>query len=287
MKRPVVAKPSPPSVPEPIPSLPEEQPGKKSSRRWTEEEKEDILQIIRANPLHISWSELSAKFQRSEVAIKAMYYENTTPYEQAEQSVASVQHFHVAEMLQSLSFQCSQCHVIDYGTTHVWQEQPHCEECYNTIYANQVQERWNCIIRYTIEKKKTSCNLCGKVATFDKPLSGRFHYDHIDMFDKSGTICDMAKTGVSMDDIYREIDKCQLLCMPCHKMVTKMEHQCGFIRLKKQAEDNEELRQQCSALYQRLMSCLYDSIRLVKSQNQPPNLLHFVPPSHDDDDKTQ
>lgn len=284
MKRPVVAKrltpPAPPSPPA------ETQPLKKTTKRWTEEEKGAILQTIRDNPLSISWNEISAQFQRSEVAIKAMYYENVTPYEQAEQSVAAVQYSHVANLLQSLSFQCFHCHIMDYGTAHIWKEQPHCESCYNTLYAHQIQERWKLVIAYTIEKKKTSCNLCGKIATFDQPLSGRFQYDHIDMFDKSGTICDMVKTGISTDDIYREMDKCQLLCIPCHKIVTKMEHQCGFIRLKKSSEDNEELRQQCSALYQSLMSRLYDSIRLIKSQNQSPNSPLPVPQHHDDDGKT-
>jgi hypothetical protein len=294
MKRPVIVKHLPPSTPlsPPAPSVlsatpNESQLSKKTNNRWTEEEKTAILQTIRANPLSISWNEISAQFQRSEVAIKAMYYDNITPYEQVEQSVASVQYSHVAYLLQSLSFQCYQCRLMDYGTSHIWQDKLHCETCYNNLYAHHIQERWKLVMEYTIEKKKTSCNLCGKVAMLDQPLSGRFHYDHIDIFDKSGTICDMVKIGTSVDDIYREMDKCQLLCISCHKIVTKMEHQCGFIRLKKSSEDNEELRKQCSILYQSLMSRLYDSIRLVKSHNQSSDLLIPVPPHHDDDDRIQ
>ena len=83
----------------------------------------------------------------------------------------------------------------------------------------------------------------------------------------------MVKSGAPMDDIYREMDKCQLLCISCHKIVTKMEHQCGFVRLKKQMEDTEEKRQEYSAIYQRLMTPIYHVIS-AENASIPP-----VPPS--------
>lgn len=72
---------------------------------------------------------------------------------------------------------------------------------------------------------------CSSSESPDIPSS---HYDHLNMLNKSESICEMVKTGAPMDDIYREMDKCQLLCISCHKIVTKMEHLCGFVRLKKQ-----------------------------------------------------
>ena len=72
-----------------------------------------------------------------------------------------------------------------------------------------------------------------------------------------------------MDDIYREMDKCQLLCISCHRIVTKMEHLCGFVRLKKQMEDTEEKRQEYSELYRRLMTPIYEAIKNQKTLPVP------------------
>jgi len=57
------------------------------------------------------------------------------------------------------------------------------------------------------------------MAYYDNYMANRFHYDHIDMFDKTDSICKMIKDGTDMTAIYEEINKCQLLCISCHIVV--------------------------------------------------------------------
>jgi hypothetical protein len=93
------------------------------------------------------------------------------------------------------------------------------------------------------------------------------------MFDKTSSICEMVRTGIPLSDIYTELDKCQLLCVSCHKLVTKIEHQSGFIRFKKQitkkfyeTEDitkQEELRLQYSEKYREFMSKIYPILKEI------------------------
>ena len=108
-------------------------------------------------------------------------------------------------------------------------------------------------------------------ATFDNTLANRFHYDHINMFDKSDSICKLVREGTNIEDIYKEIDKCQLLCVSCHSVVTKVELMCGFTRIKRQmtkefneTEDEEKrnkLISEYSELYNKFMSEAYIYIR--------------------------
>lgn len=87
----------------------------------------------------------------------------------------------------------------------------------------------------------------------------------------SSSVCEMVRTGVIITDIYDEIDKCQLLCISCHKIVTKIEHLCGFIRFKRQLvkEYNDStdvskkvsLISEYSNIYNKFMSKIYETLK--------------------------
>jgi len=59
------------------------------------------------------------------------------------------------------------------------------------------------------------------------------HFDHINMFNKSGNVGSMIENQYDFKEIIDEMNKCQLLCIPCHKKVTAYEHKCGFISKKR------------------------------------------------------
>ncbi len=42
----------------------------------------------------------------------------------------------------------------------------------------------------------------------------------------------MVNEGNTIDEIYKEIDKCQILCLSCHHIVTDIESKLGFKRIK-------------------------------------------------------
>jgi hypothetical protein len=70
-----------------------------------------------------------------------------------------------------------------------------------------------------------------------------------------------------MTNIYEEINKCQLLCISCHTVVTKVELQCGFTRVKRHLtkEYNEtndiskkdSLTKEYSKIYNKFMNEAY------------------------------
>jgi len=65
-----------------------------------------------------------------------------------------------------------------------------------------------------------------------------------------------------------------LICISCHKIITKMEHQCGFIRFKKQMTKDyneadeiikEEILKKYSLKYNMFMSKVYSLLKLYLS----------------------
>jgi hypothetical protein len=153
----------------------------------------------------------------------------------------------------------------------MWLNDEYCDECHNVDYSNIITERWAKVREYSIERNKSKCNICNKSAQFDNLMGSRFHYDHLDMFDKTDSICKMVRNGTEMDDIYKEIDKCQLVCVSCHTVITKVEMMCGFTRIKRQiSKDYNEtndiatkdaLMKKYSELYNSFMSGAYEQIR--------------------------
>ena len=241
----------------------------KTNNRWTEEEKTAVIEAVRSQPINTPWEDISLSTQRSELAIKSIYHEHVTPVEHINHCLQVLQPSDILQMMDTMGFSCISCTTKEFSQPFIWQNNTYCEICYTEQYKTTVEERWRQTQEYAIQTKKTSCNLCNRLATFDQAMPIRFHYDHLDMFNKSESVCEMVRTGAPMDDIYREMDKCQLLCISCHRIVTKMEHLCGFVRLKKQMEDTEEKRQEYSELYRRLMTPIYEAIKNQKTLPVP------------------
>ncbi len=108
------------------------------------------------------------------------------------------------------------------------------------------------------------CEFCG--------VSDRIkHMDHRNMFLKSHAIMDMV--NMSLECVKAEVEKCQLLCIPCHKRVTAAEHRYGFIKKKKyickmqrSGESVTEIRDKYATLYEKVMNKVYNQIKSGISQ---------------------
>ena len=132
-----------------------------------------------------------------------------------------------------------ECHTIIKGLTST------CDDCSGTLYYalkdwNMLKLCYSChrkkfmglcdeMNQYLSEKGHISCNFCGKIRI--NPYE--FHFDHVNMYSKTGSVGPMLYNGCSIDKIKEEIDKCQLLCVSCHAVVTHFEHRYGFIKAKK------------------------------------------------------
>lgn len=123
---------------------------------------------------------------------------------------------------------CAECNksliCIQTNTQHIWKGNTICDTCWAN-YSNVRKILWEKIKLY----KKIQCAICKSVQNF---IEERYHYDHLNMFNKDKSICSMVHEGVDIEDIYLEIDKCQILCLSCHHIVTDIENKLGFTRIK-------------------------------------------------------
>lgn len=120
---------------------------------------------------------------------------------------------------------CVNCDAGVYYKLKLWDNKEVCNECFHqkrNELSNKVQE-------YMEEKCLNNCKFCGKI----RDSVNGFHFDHINMFDKNGSVGNMIWTGANIDKIKEEIQKCQLLCISCHSLVTYYEIKLGFTGKKK------------------------------------------------------
>lgn len=163
---------------------------------------------------------------------------------------------------------CGECDrsmtTIQTNTNRVWKGIEICDTCWSK--KTELRDLlWEQIHAY----KPIKCIIC----EFEQTYKGeRFHYDHLNMFDKDRSVCSMVHEGVGIEDICREIDKCQILCISCHHIVTDLERKYGFIRMKQALTrrlNQEEITHQCyeqvSAEYQKkyeeTMLSVYEELR--------------------------
>ena len=243
----------------------------KSNNHWTEEEKDYVINNIQRNPFDINWIEIALHLNRSELSIKTMYNDIISAKDHLDCCLLNLDIEDIQKLIESNKHTCVSCKVSMYSNPCIWQGIKYCDECYFKQYSEEAKQLWEQVREYSVQIKKNYCNICNKTATFDNTMANRFHYDHINMFDKSDSICKMVREGSNIEDIYVEIDKCQLLCVSCHSVVTKVEQMCGFTRIKRQMTkefnetDDEEKRNilinEYSNLYESFMIQAYNYIR--------------------------
>lgn len=171
------------------------------------------------------------------------------------------------ENVQTLTILCGDCEkplrCIHENTHRRWNGRNICDTCWFK-YTDERNTIWERIKQY----KPVQCVICNmKQAN----ICERFHYDHLNMFDKKNSICTMVNEGACIDEIYAEIDKCQILCLTCHHMVTDIENKLGFTRIKqhltrslKQGDITEteyvEQSEKYQFIYKNKMKTIYEEL---------------------------
>jgi hypothetical protein len=130
-----------------------------------------------------------------------------------------------------------------------------CSPCHK-VYMDAKNKR---IMEYVTSKGMNKCNFCG-VPRIDDCCTG-FHFDHINMFLKTGTVGLMIGNDTDNNKIMEEIDKCQLLCVSCHSLVTKIEVKNGFIQQKIKLNKGFGNIEELVADYDRVMGPVYEKIK--------------------------
>lgn len=110
-----------------------------------------------------------------------------------------------------------------------------CGKCHLLItIEREIGQPYNSLTRLERQKleyqrpiKNKGCKMCGYV---NVDLPRFFHFDHINPEEKVNCVARMTKDGeFTMDELKKEIKKCQVLCMHCHKIHTRNQREKGII----------------------------------------------------------
>ncbi|VBB17915.1 hypothetical protein YASMINEVIRUS_378 [Yasminevirus sp. GU-2018] len=168
---------------------------------------------------------------------------------------------------------CSECskelYTVHKGKTRIWKNKIVCDNCWGSKETER-DKLWRAIERM----RPIKCSICDRSKTTKHE---RFHYDHLNMFDKEDSVCSMVNNGVDLYDIYTEIKKCQVLCFECHTIVTDVESKLGFTRIKQSLTsqfNNEKItesdvlsqKREYQQLYEQTMQSVYRSLRDYRSK---------------------
>ena len=175
----------------------------------------------------------------------------------------------ISSIVDKITFtKCVECHknkcTIQSNPFRKWKEKNICDQCFTATSAER-EKMWKLISNY----KPIQCTFCNDRKDHKDE---RFHFDHINMFDKEESICTMVLEGVEIEKIYEEIDKCQVLCFSCHQIITHMENAMGFTRQKKSLtrqlnqnalskEDHANQIQNYQKIYDEIMIPIYKTIK--------------------------
>jgi hypothetical protein len=153
--------------------------------------------------------------------------------------------------VQSLKQICDDCETAIYYEPRKWKMLNLCYSCHKARFIVLEKE----LGEYLTEKGHLSCKFCGKIR--GDPYD--FHFDHINMYSKTGSVGPMLFSGCNIEQIKAEIDKCQLLCVSCHAVVTHMELYYGFIKTKHRR--NKTTRKYKESIYDEYMGEVYAFMR--------------------------
>ena len=175
----------------------------------------------------------------------------------------------ISSIVEQLTFTtCEQCNqnkcTIQPDSLRTWKDKKLCDKCFSKTSLER-EEMWNLISNY----KPIQCLFCN-IKKENK--NERFHYDHINMFDKEESICTMIMEGIPIEQIYKEIDKCQILCVSCHAIVTHIERALGFTQQKRALsrkliqneitkEEHEIQLHEYQKTYNEIMLPIYETIK--------------------------
>jgi hypothetical protein len=203
------------------------------------------------------------------------YFELVSDEEYAKLCQSKVNTRFINEVIREIQHTCENenCEQVFYYFPKMWKNKKICEPCYNT--ATNIQERlnmWRRIEEYYQMREMNYCRICRKVWLNWHEQHERFQFDHINLFNKSDSICHLVAKGYEWEEILEELRKCQILCVSCHNIITSMENKLGLIRLKTNiiiqvnngnltAEEKEEKMRKYQEMFDEMMGDIYGKIR--------------------------
>lgn len=243
----------------------------KSKINWSDEDKELLIASVKENPFDVNWTVLAEKFGRTETNIRNTYNRLIESSEHIELCLERCSKDVLLDLLKTNTHNCVECRKAFYSSPKVWQNRDYCDVCYTVKFSSEIAKRWEVIKEYSKINDKDYCNICHMFVEYNNQIGTRFHFDHLNMFEKSDSICNLVRNGTPMEEIIKELEQCQVLCVSCHCLITQIETKCGFVRLKcnitrkynKDKDEETKLQQEKEYLekYKIFMTPVYDMLR--------------------------
>jgi hypothetical protein len=240
-----------------------------------------IVEEVQSRLLDPDWEKVSDTCQLPVDKVRLYYNQAVTPVDHALLCLQRVNGAQIAQVLDTAVTACAQCRQRTFKLKK-WDRLDYCAACYHRDFQPLLEARWRQVNVYLSNQHKDQCVLCKQTALYQKNSGYYFHLDHINMFEKAASVYEWVTDGTALEQVYQEVDKCQVLCPSCHAAVTLVERRSGFIRLKQNLTRNYNqtgelaLSQDMSCLlYQQFMHTTYEHIRTY--------LAVLVPPSTSDD----
>ena len=189
----------------------------------------------------------------------------TSLYSQIPKEVLKHRKINVRKRLQlNSSIYCHDCkHLITMSqknSAKTWKGNQICHTCFSRT-TKERGHTWELIKAYTT-------NYCAICLKQKENKDDCFHFDHLNMFNKGDTIYNMVTSGVPIETIYKEIDKCQHICIECHNNITDLERATGVMKTKTNyteefinRPENEVLKVSLQKKYEEIMFPLYEELK--------------------------
>ena len=228
---------------------------------WNKETEDKLIKCIEKYT-DIEWEEVSEHMGTSISSCKNKYIELCPLDKKLKQQLSKLTDEFMDKLLDDTKKQCEVCNKFQYNYLNKWKGKKECDECYH--HEAEISELWRQVNKFCIENKMTHCGFCNK----EKTYKTQFNYDHLNMFNKVDSVGSLIYNGEDLIVILNEVKKCQLLCVSCHSIVTKVEQKLGFTNIKismtKEFEGEEletKTKEYCD-LYEKHMYPIYDKLRL-------------------------
>lgn len=228
---------------------------------WNTETEEKLTKFIEKYT-DIDWEEVSEHMGASVSSCKNKYIELCPLDKKLKQQLSKLTDDFMDHLLDDSKKQCEVCNKVQYNYLNKWKGKKECDECYH--HEAEISELWRQVNKFSIENKMTHCGFCDK----EKTYKSHFNYDHLNMFNKVDSVGSLVYNGEDLGVILNEVKKCQLLCVSCHSIVTKIEQKLGFTNIKVsmtkefEGEELETKTKEYGDLYEKHMYPIYDKLRL-------------------------
>jgi hypothetical protein len=223
---------------------------------WNQETEEKLVQLVYDD---LQWDEVSEKMGASISNCKTKYMELCPLDQRLKHQLTKLDDMIDSFMVEKQQV-CEICTQYQFNGLHEWKGKQECDTCYQ--HEDEIRHLWLQVRLFSIKQGMTHCSFCNKEHT----VNTSFHYDHMNMFNKLDNVSSLVYKGEPIDIILHEIKKCQLLCVSCHALVTKVEQRLGFtgikISMKRefQGEAYDTKMKEYEELYKQHMTIVYDKI---------------------------